>query len=72
MLGEVTIGHMFIFGRRCTESAGSEVGLLGADYKSKMDASALRESSTEKLESDLARRLTQPEWTLRPATICSK
>jgi len=61
MLGEVTIGHMFIFGGDVPKAPEVKVGLLGADYRLKMAAFALRASSTEKIGIRIcAPPLTQP------------
>ena len=48
MLGEVTIGHMFIFGGDVPKPRQVKGGLLGADYKVEKDAIALPASTTAK------------------------
>ena len=61
MLGEVTIGHMFIFGGDVPKAQEVKVGLLGADYKIENGRFRLaRIYNGENWNPDLRAPLTQP------------
>jgi len=63
MLGEITIGHMFVGGGDSPQPKQVKGGLLGADYKTKTADTAWLAFTTVKTEPELARRSPSPAST---------
>jgi len=73
MLGEVTIGHMFIFGGDIPKVPEVKSGLLGADYKVENGRYRFAKISTVRIGTrSCGHPSRNQEWRSRSAIICWK